>query len=48
MSAQLIDGKGIAANIDVLAGEAGAVLAKQIGRAPCLAVVLVGDDAAFC
>jgi methylenetetrahydrofolate dehydrogenase (NADP+)/methenyltetrahydrofolate cyclohydrolase len=46
MSAQLIDGKAIAANIDVLAGEAGAVLAKQIGRAPCLAVVLVGDDAA--
>jgi methylenetetrahydrofolate dehydrogenase (NADP+)/methenyltetrahydrofolate cyclohydrolase len=46
MSAQLIDGKAIAADIDVLAGEAGAVLAKQIGRAPCLAVVLVGDDAA--
>ena len=46
MSAQLIDGKAIAAEIDLRAGEAGAVLAKTLGRPPCLAVVLVGDDPA--
>lgn len=46
MSAQLIDGKAVAAEIDERAGEAGAHLAKQIGRAPCLAVVLIGEDPA--
>ena len=46
MSAQLIDGKAVAAEIDARAGEVGAELAKQIGRAPCLAVVLIGDDPA--
>ncbi|WP_323760629.1 bifunctional methylenetetrahydrofolate dehydrogenase/methenyltetrahydrofolate cyclohydrolase FolD [Maricaulis sp.] len=46
MSAHLIDGKAIAAEIDALAGEAGAELAKSLGRPPCLAVVLVGDDPA--
>lgn len=46
MSAQLIDGKAVAAEIDARAGEVGAELAQQIGRAPCLAVVLIGDDPA--
>ncbi|MAK64240.1 MAG: bifunctional methylenetetrahydrofolate dehydrogenase/methenyltetrahydrofolate cyclohydrolase FolD [Maricaulis sp.] len=46
MSAQLIDGKAVAAEIDARAGEVGAELAKTIGRAPCLAVVLIGDDPA--
>lgn len=46
MSATLIDGKAIAAEIDARAGEVGAVLAKTLGRAPCLAVVLIGDDPA--
>ncbi|BDW98313.1 bifunctional methylenetetrahydrofolate dehydrogenase/methenyltetrahydrofolate cyclohydrolase FolD [Maricaulis maris] len=46
MSATLIDGKAIAAEIDARAGEVGAALAKTLGRAPCLAVVLIGDDPA--
>ena len=46
MSAQLIDGKAVAAEIDARAGEVDAELAKTIGRAPCLAVVLIGDDPA--
>lgn len=46
MSANLIDGKAIAAEIDARAGEVGAELAKALGRPPCLAVVLVGDDPA--
>lgn len=46
MSAHLIDGKAIAAEIDARAGEVGAELAKALGRPPCLAVVLVGDDPA--
>jgi methylenetetrahydrofolate dehydrogenase (NADP+) / methenyltetrahydrofolate cyclohydrolase len=46
MSATLIDGKAIAAEIDARAGEVGADLAKTLGRAPCLAVVLIGDDPA--
>lgn len=46
MSAELIDGKAVAAEIDARAGEAGAALAKTLGRPPCLAVVLVGDDPA--
>lgn len=46
MSAQLIDGKAVAAEIDAQAGAAGAALAKDLGRAPCLAVVLIGEDPA--
>ena len=46
MSAHLIDGKAVAAEIDARAGEVGADLAKALGRAPCLAVVLIGDDPA--
>ena len=46
MSAERIDGKAIAAEIDARAGEAAAALAETLGRAPCLAVVLVGDDPA--
>jgi len=46
MSAELIDGKAIAAEIDARAGEAGAEIAQLLGRPPCLAVVLIGDDAA--
>jgi methylenetetrahydrofolate dehydrogenase (NADP+) / methenyltetrahydrofolate cyclohydrolase len=46
MSAELIDGKAVAAEIDARAGEVGAELARAIGRAPCLAVVLIGDDPA--
>ncbi len=46
MSAELIDGKAIAAEIDALAGKAGAEIAKSLGRPPCLAVVLIGEDPA--
>lgn len=46
MSAHLIDGKAIAAEIDARAGEVGAKLASSLGRPPCLAVVLVGEDPA--
>ncbi|WP_291845544.1 bifunctional methylenetetrahydrofolate dehydrogenase/methenyltetrahydrofolate cyclohydrolase FolD [Maricaulis sp.] len=46
MSANLIDGKAVAAEIDARAGEAGAELAQSLGRAPCLAVVLIGEDPA--
>jgi methylenetetrahydrofolate dehydrogenase (NADP+)/methenyltetrahydrofolate cyclohydrolase len=46
MSAELIDGKAVAAQIDAFAGDAAADLKKSIGRAPCLAVVLIGDDPA--
>ncbi|WP_417487700.1 bifunctional methylenetetrahydrofolate dehydrogenase/methenyltetrahydrofolate cyclohydrolase FolD [Maricaulis sp.] len=46
MSAELIDGKAIAAEIDARAGEVGAELARSLGRPPCLAVVLVGEDPA--
>lgn len=46
MSATLIDGRAIAAEIDARAGEVGADLAKTLDRAPCLAVVLIGDDPA--
>ena len=46
MSANLIDGKAIAAEIDARAGAVGADLSRALGRAPCLAVVLIGDDPA--
>ncbi|MFP4519786.1 MAG: bifunctional methylenetetrahydrofolate dehydrogenase/methenyltetrahydrofolate cyclohydrolase FolD [Oceanicaulis sp.] len=44
--AVLIDGKAGAAAVDAAAKAAAAVLAEDLGRAPCLAVVLVGDDPA--
>jgi methylenetetrahydrofolate dehydrogenase (NADP+)/methenyltetrahydrofolate cyclohydrolase len=46
MSAELIDGKAVAAQIDAFAGEAAAELKQTLGRAPCLAVVLIGEDPA--
>ncbi|MFS2316338.1 bifunctional methylenetetrahydrofolate dehydrogenase/methenyltetrahydrofolate cyclohydrolase FolD [Maricaulis sp. D1M11] len=46
MSAILIDGKAVAAEIDARAGERGKIVAQTLGRAPCLAVVLIGDDPA--
>lgn len=46
MSAELIDGKAVAAEIDARAGTAGAEVAKTLGRPPCLAVVLIGEDPA--
>ncbi|WP_300543851.1 bifunctional methylenetetrahydrofolate dehydrogenase/methenyltetrahydrofolate cyclohydrolase FolD [Maricaulis sp.] len=46
MSAELIDGKAVSAEIDARAGQVAAELAKSIGRPPCLAVVLIGDDPA--
>lgn len=45
MKAQLIDGKKISAEIKAEAAEEAAAL-KEKGIAPCLAVVLVGDDSA--
>ncbi|MEO1039104.1 MAG: bifunctional methylenetetrahydrofolate dehydrogenase/methenyltetrahydrofolate cyclohydrolase FolD [Pseudomonadota bacterium] len=45
-AATILDGKQASAHIDALARAAGAELALTLGRAPCLAVVLVGDDAA--
>lgn len=45
MKAQLIDGKKISAEIKAEAAEEAAALQTQ-GIAPCLAVVLVGDDSA--
>lgn len=45
MKAQLIDGKGISAQIKAEAAEEAAEL-KAKGIEPCLAVVLVGDDSA--
>ena len=46
MGAELIDGKAVAAEIDARAGQAAAELARTLGRAPCLAVVLIGNDPA--
>lgn len=42
----LIDGKAGAERVDAAARAAAAELSAQLGRAPCLAVVLVGEDAA--
>lgn len=44
--ARLIDGKAAAAHIDAVVKSAAAALGAQLGRAPCLAVVLIGDDPA--
>lgn len=46
MSATIIDGKAIAAGIDVQVAAAAAAIGAKIGRPPGLAVVLVGDDKA--
>ncbi|MFN3836053.1 MAG: bifunctional 5,10-methylenetetrahydrofolate dehydrogenase/5,10-methenyltetrahydrofolate cyclohydrolase [Glycocaulis sp.] len=44
--AALIDGKAAAAAIDAQVARSAAGLAQALGRPPCLAVVLVGDDPA--
>jgi methylenetetrahydrofolate dehydrogenase (NADP+)/methenyltetrahydrofolate cyclohydrolase len=44
--AVLIDGKAAAAEVDAAAREGALALAGRLGRKPCLAVVLVGDDPA--
>lgn len=46
MSAELIDGKTIGEALDLEAKSAGEELAKKLGRPPCLAVVLIGEDPA--
>lgn len=46
MTARLIDGKASAARLRARTAQAAAALAKAHGRAPGLAVVLVGDDPA--
>jgi methylenetetrahydrofolate dehydrogenase (NADP+) / methenyltetrahydrofolate cyclohydrolase len=46
MSARLIDGKAIAQSVDEAVTRGVATLIDQHGAAPCLAVVLVGDDPA--
>src|SRR5262245_14101267 len=46
MTATIIDGAAVAAELRAGVGAAVASLTKQYGAAPCLAVVLVGDDPA--
>jgi len=46
MSAELIDGKAIGEALDLEAKAAGEELATILGRPPCLAVVLIGEDPA--
>ncbi|WP_394693097.1 bifunctional methylenetetrahydrofolate dehydrogenase/methenyltetrahydrofolate cyclohydrolase FolD [Hyphobacterium sp.] len=46
MTAILIDGKSVAANMDARVAAASAQLEKLLGRKPGLAVVLIGDDPA--
>jgi methylenetetrahydrofolate dehydrogenase (NADP+) / methenyltetrahydrofolate cyclohydrolase len=46
MTARLIDGKAIAAQVDIDVGHAVSHLVALHGKPPCLAVVLVGDDPA--
>jgi methylenetetrahydrofolate dehydrogenase (NADP+) / methenyltetrahydrofolate cyclohydrolase len=46
MSARLIDGKAIAEQVDQDVARAVSTLVATYGSAPCLAVVLVGDDPA--
>lgn len=46
MTAEIIDGKAIAADIDARARAAAEILARIAGRKPGLAVVLIGDDPA--
>lgn len=45
-TAKLIDGKAAAAAVDAAAAEGARQLEAALGRPPCLAVVLVGDDPA--
>lgn len=45
-AAKLIDGKAAAAAVDAAAAEGARQLEAALGRPPCLAVVLVGDDPA--
>jgi methylenetetrahydrofolate dehydrogenase (NADP+) / methenyltetrahydrofolate cyclohydrolase len=44
--AAILDGKAAAAAIDRAAAEAARALTPRLGRPPCLAVVLVGEDPA--
>ncbi|WBQ10627.1 bifunctional methylenetetrahydrofolate dehydrogenase/methenyltetrahydrofolate cyclohydrolase FolD [Hyphomonadaceae bacterium ML37] len=44
--AVLIDGKAAASEVDAAARECALALAERLGRKPCLAVVLVGEDSA--
>jgi methylenetetrahydrofolate dehydrogenase (NADP+)/methenyltetrahydrofolate cyclohydrolase len=44
MTAQLIDGKAVAAKVQREVSEAVAAFKNEVGRAPALHVVLVGDD----
>ena len=46
MSAKIIDGKAIATYIKENAAKDAADLTEKIGRKPCLAVIIVGDDPA--
>jgi methylenetetrahydrofolate dehydrogenase (NADP+) / methenyltetrahydrofolate cyclohydrolase len=46
MSARIIDGKAIAEHVDLDVARAVSTLVTTYGSAPCLAVVLVGDDPA--
>ena len=46
MSAKIIDGKAIAAYIKENAAKDAAKLTETIGRKPCLAVIIVGEDPA--
>lgn len=46
MTARIIDGKAIAARVDLQVAHAVAEIVKTYDVAPCLAVVLVGDDPA--
>ncbi|MES2987398.1 MAG: bifunctional methylenetetrahydrofolate dehydrogenase/methenyltetrahydrofolate cyclohydrolase FolD [Pseudomonadota bacterium] len=46
MTAEIIDGKAFAAGLRARVGELAAVFTPQAGRAPGLAVVLVGEDPA--
>lgn len=46
MTAKIIDGKSVAADIDARVAKASARLEKLLGRKPGLAVVLIGEDPA--
>ena len=46
MSAKIIDGKAIAASVKEQAARDAAAVAQAVGRKPCLAVIIVGDDPA--
>ncbi|MBI1235411.1 MAG: bifunctional methylenetetrahydrofolate dehydrogenase/methenyltetrahydrofolate cyclohydrolase FolD [Alphaproteobacteria bacterium] len=46
MTARIIDGKSIAASIDMRVGKTAAQLEKLLGRKPGLSVVLIGEDPA--